>query len=258
MVNNLPTMEEGYAGLVQIVEQAIEELTERIELLELREERQKSLEALQAQDDGSPEADKRERHEGMAVRLHHASMREFRAMREARRKYGTGEPDRVEEANDREAPQPTETEEVPAESEHDATFAERRATLGGEEAPVDSGNAATFAERKATLGSEEAPAATGNDATFAERRATLGDGEVAAGSGNGAPAQGGPAAAEISAQNNATVPQVSGGHAPCNEAPAQSELPRKPPPPASLVTGQLSFARPLPREGPRRYLSNDE
>jgi hypothetical protein len=215
MVNNLPTIVEGYTGLVRIVEQAIEELTERIELLELREERQKSLEAIEAQDDGSPEADKRERHEGMAVRLHHASMREFRAMREARRKHGTGDLDRLNESNHEE--QPEASVESPTGTEKDATFAERRATLGGEEASV----------------------ASGEDATFAERRATLGGREVPAGSGNETLAQGDPAAAEIAAQNNATVPQVSERDARCNEAPAQSEPPRQPAPPASLVTGHL-------------------
>jgi hypothetical protein len=142
MVDNLPTIAEGHARLIEIIEQAIEELTERIELLGLREERQKSLEVLKAQDDGSSEADKRERHEAMAVRLHHASMREFRAMREARRKYRSGEPDRLQESNDGEPPKATEEAPADADSGEDATFAERRATLGGGEVPAGSGHEA--------------------------------------------------------------------------------------------------------------------
>jgi hypothetical protein len=225
MVDNLPTIVEGYTGLVQIVEQAIEELTERIELLELREKRQKSLEVLKAQDDGSSEADKRERHEAMAVRLHHASMREFRAMREARRKHGTGDLDRLNESDHQEQPE------------------------AGVESPAGTEKDATFAERRAILGSEEASVASGNDATFAERRATLGDGEVPAGSGNKAPDQGGPAAVEISAQNNATVPQVSEGNARYNEASAQSEPPRQPAPPSGLAQALVEAEAYLRRTG---------
>jgi hypothetical protein len=203
MVNNLPTIREGYAGLVQIVEQAIEELTERIELLELREERQRSLAVLEAQDDGSPEADKRERHEGMAVRLHHASMREFRALREARRKYGAGAPEPSEASNDPEDPQPT------------------------EEAPVD----------------------CGEDATFAERGATRGGAEVPAGFGNATRVQGDRAGAEISAQNNATVSQVSEVNARCNEAPAQSEPPSQPASPSGLAQALADADALLRRQG---------
>jgi hypothetical protein len=93
MVANLPTIAEGHAQLVRVVDQTVAELTERIELLGLREERERYLETKVAQTDTSHEGELRERYDGMAGREHHASLRELRALQADRRKYGAGDGD---------------------------------------------------------------------------------------------------------------------------------------------------------------------
>jgi hypothetical protein len=105
MVGNLPTIKEGHAGLVKLLEQAIEELTERVELLGLREERQRARAVVTAKDEVCRDGEKRKRNAAMAIRLHHASMRELRAMQESRRKFGAGDPDEPDGANPQEAPE---------------------------------------------------------------------------------------------------------------------------------------------------------
>jgi hypothetical protein len=93
MVQNLPTVADGHAALVALVDQRIAEMTERIELVGLREERDLALDGVTARADTSPEGEKRERYEGMATREQHAALREFRGMVALRHKYGEGDLD---------------------------------------------------------------------------------------------------------------------------------------------------------------------
>jgi hypothetical protein len=102
MVEKLPTIKEGHAGLAKLLEQAIEELTERVELLGLREERQRARAVVTAKDEVCRDGEKRKRNAAMAIRLHHASMRELRAMQESRRKYGAGDLDQLDDENHQE------------------------------------------------------------------------------------------------------------------------------------------------------------
>jgi hypothetical protein len=107
MVANLPTIALGHAGLVRIIEVAIEELTERVELVGYREEGQRKRAVVEAKDDVNRDGDKRKRNAAMALRLHHASLRELRAMQASRRKYGAGVPDASDDANPHEAQEPS-------------------------------------------------------------------------------------------------------------------------------------------------------
>jgi hypothetical protein len=93
MVANLPTMAEGHAKLVRLVEQSIAELTERVELVGLREQRDCALAAEEAKVAVTVEGDRRERYDAMADRQHHASLRQIRALQDDRRKYGAGDDD---------------------------------------------------------------------------------------------------------------------------------------------------------------------
>jgi hypothetical protein len=101
MVQNLPTIAEGHAQLVRLVEQTVAELTERIELVGLREQRDQYLETQIAQTDVTHDGELRERYDAMAGREHHAALREVRALQGERRKYGAGE---GEEASEQEPP----------------------------------------------------------------------------------------------------------------------------------------------------------
>jgi hypothetical protein len=118
MVANLPTIALGHAGLVKIIELAIEELTERIELLGYREEAQRKRAVVEAKDDVNRDGDKRKRNAAMALRLHHASLRELRAMQESRRKHGAGDPDESDDANPQAAPELS--AESPADAQNEA------------------------------------------------------------------------------------------------------------------------------------------
>jgi hypothetical protein len=55
----------------------------------------------------------------MALRLHHASLRELRAMQESRRKYGAGDLNESDDANPQEAPEPS--AENPADAGNEAS-----------------------------------------------------------------------------------------------------------------------------------------
>jgi hypothetical protein len=100
MVQDLPTVAEGHAALVALVEEQMAELTERIALVKLREERDLELADDKARDDVSSEGEKHHRHDVMATRGMNASFRELRGMIEMRYKHGSGDPEESDESED--------------------------------------------------------------------------------------------------------------------------------------------------------------
>jgi hypothetical protein len=139
MVASLPTIAEGHAQLVRVVDQTIAELTERVELLGLREQRERYLEAKVAQTDTTHEGELRERYDGMAGREHHASLRELRALQADRRKYGAGDGD-GDEPDHREPEPPDEEGDPPPVTEpaqNEATVPQVDDTADEAEAPID-------------------------------------------------------------------------------------------------------------------------
>jgi hypothetical protein len=89
MVENLPAIAEGQAGLIKLVDAAIAELTERVGLLRLRERDDREVAEINADTDVTPDGALRVRYDGMAGREHHAALRQFRALRDDRLKHGT-------------------------------------------------------------------------------------------------------------------------------------------------------------------------
>jgi hypothetical protein len=115
MVQNLPTIAEGHAALVALVERTIAELTERVELVRIREVRHLVLADDKARDEVTSEAEKHERHHTMAMRGTNASFRELRAMIAMRHKFGTGKPeDSSDEPCDQASPAEPEPDSEPA------------------------------------------------------------------------------------------------------------------------------------------------
>jgi hypothetical protein len=139
MVENLPTVADGHAALVALVDRSIAELTERRELVGLREERDLALDEVIARADVSRDGALRERYDGMATRDQHASLREFCRLKELRHKYGEGDPEHEEPAQASGDPPPSgpgpAVPEAPAQSE--ATVAEVNGVVEEGESPVD-------------------------------------------------------------------------------------------------------------------------
>jgi hypothetical protein len=140
MVENLPTVADGHAALVALVDRTIAELTERRELVGLREERDLALDEVIARADVSRDGALRERYDGMATRDQHASLREFCRLKELRHKHGEGEPEPQQpEDNSGDPPPPSgpgqTVPEAPAQSE--ATVAEVDDAVEEGESPVD-------------------------------------------------------------------------------------------------------------------------
>jgi hypothetical protein len=138
MVQNLPTIAEGHAALVRLVDQSIAELTERVELIGLREQRDRYLATRIALTDVTHEGELRERYDSMAGREHHASLREVRALQADRRKYGSGD---CGELHDQEYPAETaERTAVPTPTEpaqNKATVPEVDGAAEEAEGPID-------------------------------------------------------------------------------------------------------------------------
>jgi hypothetical protein len=97
MVAYLPTVAEGHAELVKMVEERIAELVERIELVRGREKRAYELAKIDAEADKSAAGNLRSLHVARSDRQHHAAMAELRGMQDVRRKYGEGDEERLEQ-----------------------------------------------------------------------------------------------------------------------------------------------------------------
>jgi hypothetical protein len=139
MVENLPTVADGHAALVALVDRTIAELTERLELVGLREDRDLALDEVIARADVSHDGVLRERYDSMATRDQHASLREFCRLKELRHKHGEGDPEPQEpEDNPGDPPPPGPGQTVPeAPAQSEATVAEFDDAVEEGESPVD-------------------------------------------------------------------------------------------------------------------------
>jgi hypothetical protein len=139
MVENLPTVADGHAALVALVDRTIAELTERLELVGLREERDLALDEVIARADVSHDGVLRERYDSMATRDQHASLREFCRLKELRHKHGEGEPEPQEPGDNPGDPPPSgpgqTVPEAPAQSE--ATVPQSDGAGEEAEGPID-------------------------------------------------------------------------------------------------------------------------
>jgi hypothetical protein len=152
MVANLPTMAEGHAQLVRLVEDAIAELTERVELLGLREQRRCALAAEEAKAESTAERERLERYEGMADRLHHANLRQLRALQDDRRKHGAGdtEDDDDDEVDVESPPASLETGDAGPAPAVDESPAHNKATVSEVDAPGEEGKSLSDVSAPAT------------------------------------------------------------------------------------------------------------
>jgi hypothetical protein len=215
MVASLPTILEGHAQLVRLVDQTVAELTERVELLGLREERERYLETKVAQTDTTHDGELRERYDGMAGREHHASLRELRALQADRRKYGAGDGDGDDP--DGQQPEPDDGGDTPPVSEraqNEATGPEVNGAAEEAEGPVDVNQFPTVSTQAPTpvLGAGLPTPPRGRPEVCAPRTRGETSGPEDGGVGRPAPSSVGGAPRPVSepAQIEATVLEVNG------------------------------------------------
>ena len=88
VVRETPSIVEGHALLKGLVAAEVADLTERRELIGLREGRDRGRAIEVAKVDLGADAVKRSRYEAMSDRAQHAALRQLRALKQERRKYG--------------------------------------------------------------------------------------------------------------------------------------------------------------------------
>jgi len=196
VVKELPTFMEGHSLLKSYIEKEVAALIERSDLIGLREERDRRRAIGMTQADVTPEGIKRSRYTAMIDREHHASLKELRALKAERRKYGEGE---LEESHRPERPAASESVEAePAQQETTPVGAPAETEITAVGAPVE--NAPTALSERAQ-----------NEPTVSQVVDGPGGSQSAAITTVSAPAADAPTALSERAQNEPTVSQVVGG-----------------------------------------------